>query len=232
MKNKNVKLAVVAAFSLGLLGVSLPAKREKEAPKIQSLRSDTLVVVKPVDTVVNVGGKKVLFIGDSHTANHSYGWQEILCYKTGMTMKNTAVGGKNTYWMLNQIVYTANKSFDYCFIYGGANDMYSSTSMFDAIDNIKSMIKVCKGNGIKPIVLTGFDPQLCIRKDKYPAYVSRYTKFQKMLLDSIKDATVIKSHFVTRADGDCGDYICHMTAKGHRKMADSIIKTMKFKAIK
>ena len=58
MKNKNIKLAVVAAFSLGLLGVSLSAKREKESPKVQSLKSDTLVVVKPVDTVVSVRGKK------------------------------------------------------------------------------------------------------------------------------------------------------------------------------
>jgi ribonuclease BN (tRNA processing enzyme) len=91
MKNKNIKLAVVAAFSLGLLGVSLFASREKGSPKIQSLKSDTLVVAKPADTVVSVKGKKVLYIGDSHTT-YAYGWQDRLCRRTGMTYLNTAVG--------------------------------------------------------------------------------------------------------------------------------------------
>lgn len=231
MKNKNIKTYIVLGLAMGVLGVGLFAGKGETSMEDPDSNLDTLTPIVQ-DTSVNVKGKKSLFIGDSHTANHAYGWQEILCYKTGMTMRNTAVGGKNTYWMLDQIVYAANKSFDYCFIYGGANDMYSNTSMVDALHNIKAMIKVCKGNGIKPVVLTGFDPQLCVRKDKYPVYVARYTKFQKMLLDSIKDAKVIKSHFVSRADGDCGDYICHMTARGHRKMAEGVIKEMKFEVVK
>ena len=227
MKNR-IKYLFALILLTGFFGAGLFAGKKEVLVDDPDLTIDT-ASLEPIDTLLNVKGKKALFIGDSHTANHSYGWQEILCHKTGMTMKNTAVVGKNTYWMLNEIVYAANKSFDYCFIYGGANDMYSSTSMVDAVQNIKGMIRVCKGNGIKAVVLTGFDPQLCIRNDKNPVYVSRYTKFQKMLLDSIKDATVIKSHFVSRSDGDCSDYICHMTAKGHRKMAEGVIREMKFK---
>jgi hypothetical protein len=227
-----MKTTTKYTFSLvlltGIFGAGLFAgEKDLKETKGAEIRTE-----KIEDTLIDVKGKKSLFIGDSHTANRAYGWQEVLCKETGMTGKNTAVGGKNTYWMLNEIVYAANKSFDYCFIYGGANDMYSSTSIEDALQNIKGMIRVCKGNGIKPVVLTGFDPETCVQKGKNQIYVSRYTKFQKMLLDSIKDATVIRSHFVSRSDGDCGDRICHMTAKGHRKMADGVIREMKFKTIK
>ena len=231
MKNQKLKIAFVLSLSVGILWTGVASRPTPKVQENLGKKLDT-VRVQPLDTVVSVKGKKSLFIGDSHTANHYYGWQLLLCNKTGMQMLNTAVGGKNTYWMLNQAVYSVNKSFDYCFIYGGANDMYSSTSMFDALRNIRGIIKICKGNGVQPIVLTGFDPQLCVRKDKYPIYVSRYTKFQKMLQDSIQDTRVIKTHFVSRSDGDCGDYICHMTASGHKKMAEGIIKEMKFKTIR
>ena len=209
-------------------GILISSPSSKRIVQIPS-PADT---ISSIDSQINVKGKKVLFIGDSHTANHSYGWQKVLCDKTGMVMKNTSVGGKNTYWMLNMAVYTANKSFDYCFIYGGANDMYSNTSMIDAVYNIKGIIRICKGNGITPVVMTGFSPELCVDRNNYSVYISRYSKFQKMLLDSIKDARVIKSHFVSRKDGDCGDHICHMTAKGHRKMGEGVIREMKFKVIK
>ena len=115
MKNKNTKLAVVAAFSLGLLGVSLFASREKETPKIQSPKADTLVIVKPADTVVSVRGKKVLFIGDSHTA-YSNGWQDRLCRRTGMTYLNTSVGGKTTTWMKGIASSSIHSGLNYCFI--------------------------------------------------------------------------------------------------------------------
>ena len=53
------------------------------------------------DTVISVKGKKALFIGDSHSAA-DYGWQHQVCKKTGMTYLNTAVGGKQTAWMLQE----------------------------------------------------------------------------------------------------------------------------------
>ena len=62
MKNKilNIKLALIAVFSFGVLCVSLFASREKKISKNLNLKSDTLIQVKPVDTVVSVKGKKVL----------------------------------------------------------------------------------------------------------------------------------------------------------------------------
>ena len=235
MKNKNIKLAVVAAFSLGLLGVSLSAKREKESLKVQSLKSDTLVVVKPVDTVVSVRGKKVLFIGDSHTT-YAYGWQDRLCRRTGMTYLNTSVGGKTTTWMKGIALNSVHSGLDYCFIWGGANDMAGTIKPALAVKNVQYIVDLCRAKGVKAIVLTGFNPKTCIdvtgRGQVWQKYPGRYIIFQKMLQDSIVGAKVIKSHFISRADQDCGDFICHMAASGHRKMADSIIKAMKFKTIK
>jgi hypothetical protein len=232
MKNKNIKLAVVAAFSLGLLGVSLFAKREKETIRVQSPKLDTAVSVRSVDTVVSVKGKKVLFIGDSHTA-YSNGWQDRLCRRTGMTYLNTAVGGKQTAWMAGEARQKITNYFDYCFIYGGANDMAGNRSPMKSVKNIQTIVNLCNKARVKPIVVTGFDPVTCIDvrgRDVYRGYPQRYAKFQQLLVDSIRGATVVKTHYISRTD--CGDFLCHMAASGHRKMADSIIKTMKFKIIK
>jgi len=232
MKNKNVKLAAAAVFSLGLLGVSLFAKREKETIRVQSLKTDTLIPVKLIDTVVSVKGKTVLFIGDSHTS-YSNGWQDRLCRRTGMTYLNTAVGGKQTSWMVEEARQKVTGYFDYCFIYGGANDMAGNRSPMKSVKNIQTIVNLCNKAQVKPIVVTGFDPVTCIDvrgRDVYRGYPQRYARFQQLLVDSIKGATVVKTHYISRTD--CGDFICHMAASGHRKMADSIIKVMKFKTIK
>ena len=232
MKNKNIKLAAAAVFSLGLLGVSLFAKREKETIRVQSLKTDTLIPVKPIDTVVSVKGKTVLFIGDSHTT-YAYGWQDRLCRRTGMTYLNTAVGGKQTAWMVGEARQKITNYFDYCFIYGGANDMAGNRSPMKPVKNVQIIVDLCIKAHVKPIVVTGFDPITCIDvrgRDVYRGYPQRYARFQQLLVDSIKRATVVKTHYISRTD--CGDFLCHMAASGHRKMADSIIKTMKFKIIK
>jgi hypothetical protein len=50
-----------------------------------------------------------------------------------------------------------------------------------------------------------------------------------MLLDSIHGAKVIKTHCISRTD--CGDFLCHMTASGHRKMAAKVIAELKLKKV-
>lgn len=235
MKNKNFKIAASVVFSLGLLGATLFGKKGRETTKVQSLKIDTPIVIKPVDTVVSVKGKKVLFIGDSHTS-YSHGWQDRLCRKTGMTYLNTSVGGKTTTWMKGIALNSVHSGLDYCFIWGGANDMAGTIKPALAVKNVQFIVDLCRAKGVKAIVLTGFNPKTCIdvtgRGQAWQKYPGRYVVFQKMLQDSIVGAKVIKSHFISRADQDCGDFICHMSASGHRKMADSIIKVMKFKTIK
>jgi hypothetical protein len=232
MKDKVIKMAPILIFSIGLLGASLSSSREKRDLALPSPKLDTAVVVKPVDTVVSVNGKRVLFIGDSHTA-YSKGWQDRLCRRTGMTYLNSAVGGKQTVWMVGEARQKITNYFDYCFIYGGANDMAGNRSPMKSVKNIQTIVNLCNKTQVKPIVVTGFDPVTCIDvrgRDVYRGYPQRYARFQQLLIDSIKGATVIKTHYISRTD--CGDFLCHMAASGHRKMADSIIKTMKFKTIK
>lgn len=194
-------------------------------------KKDTIITVVPrqgFDTVVNVNGKTALFIGDSHTANHANGWQVLVCKQTGMKMKNVSESGKTTYWMINMAVYTMRDNIDFCFIYGGANDMYSSSiTPEESVNNIKGIIKICKGRGVTPIVITGFDPKVTSTPNKN--YISKYTKFQTLLLTTIKDAQVIDTRVITKSD--CWDGLCHMSPSGHKKIAKKVISEMKLKTL-
>ena len=226
MKIKDKLLLTVLSCLLGWIVVYYLPNETVAASK------DTIIVAPtPVDTIVSVKGKKALFIGDSHTAA-DYGWQYQVCKKTGMQMINTAVGGKQTYWMLETARMNMSSNYDYCFIYGGANDMASNRPPMRSVKNIQRIVDLCKIHNIKPIVITGFDPITCVNvngRDVYKGYPQRYAKFQQMLIDSIQGAQVIKTHCISRTD--CGDFLCHMTASGHRKMATAVITGCKFKTL-
>jgi lysophospholipase L1-like esterase len=192
---------------------------------------DTITPIKPQVVVHDVNGKKALFIGDSHTAA-DYGWQYQVAKKTGMAMLNTAVGGKQTPWMLEIAKQNIHPGFDYCFIYGGANDMASNRQPMKAVKNIQAIVDLCLKKQVKPIVITGFDPLTCVvvgNRTALRGYPQRYARFQQLLVDSIKGATVLKTHCISRTD--CGDYLCHMTALGHRKMGEKVISSLAFKKI-
>jgi len=180
-----------------------------------------------VDTVNDIRGKRALFIGDSHTANHGYGWQVQLCQATGLIQNNIAVGGKTTSWMLQQAQMYVTSNYDYCFIYGGANDMYNSRiSAAMAFNNIQYMVNICKYKGVKPIVLTGFDYAVCTRTSN-KAYPGKGAELQRMLLGQLQGATVVDTRVVYRSD--CGDELCHMNYSGHKKMSEAVILACKFK---
>ena len=86
------------------------------------------------------------------------------------------------------------------------------------------------GNSNSAYIITGFDPVTCVDirgRDKYKGYPQRYAKFQQLLVDSIKGAIVIETHCISKTD--CGDFLCHMTASGHKKMCNFIISACKFK---
>ena len=68
MNIKDGILLMLASLVLGwLTSMVLFAKPQTPTPQR---------IVTPIvfDTVNDVKGKKALFIGDSHTANHGYGW--------------------------------------------------------------------------------------------------------------------------------------------------------------
>lgn len=221
-------ILLVAGFIITVMAWSKPLVTDPQA------LGELAIKTQPLDTtpiVYSVRGKKALFIGDSHTAA-DYGWQHQVCKKTGMSYSNTAVGGKQTGWMLEVANRSVTEYFDYCFIYGGANDMAGNRPPIKSVKNIQKIVNKCLQFGVTPIVITGFDPISCINvagRDIYKGYPQRYAKFQQLLVDSIQGATVVKTHCISRTD--CGDFLCHMTASGHRKMAECIISACRFKKI-
>ncbi len=233
MKNNKIKLGIVLSLSASLL--FLGGKGKENLPTKTTPLADTVKFLSSVDTPENVKGKSVLFVGDSHTT-YAYGWQDRLCKRTGMIYTNTAVGGKTTGWMLGVLRTNISSRYNYCIIWGGANDMAGMIKPLDAVRNVQKMVDICNSKGVKAIVMTGFNPRTCVdvsRQSKaWQPYPARYEVFQKMLQDSIKGAQVIKSHFISRKERDCGDFCCHMNASGHVKMADSMISRLNFKTIK
>ena len=225
---KRFKIISVVVVTLTILFASLMLISSQS---LKSVKVKKDVVKSPslnVDTVVDVNGKHVLFIGDSHTANHDFGWQVILCQKTGMKMNNTAVVGKHLPWMVSVARQTISPYYDYCFIYGGANDIHGNRNPYSVVKDVQKIVEMCTMNGVEAIVLTGFNAEECVRPLKgQEFYPKAYTRYQKILMDSIVDATVVDTRVVVRTD--CGDWTCHMHPTGHRKVANSVIKQMNFK---
>jgi hypothetical protein len=140
---------------------------------------------------------------------------------------NIAVGGKTTSWMLQQANMSLTSNYDYCFIYGGANDMYNShISVASAFNNIQTIVNMCNYKGVKAVVLTGFDYSVCTRTDNR-MYPVKGAELQRMLLSQLRGATVVDTRVVYR--GDCGDALCHMSYSGHQKTAKAVIKACRFK---
>ena len=214
-----------------LLQSSVPRPKKQEALLDSFVLLDSLVKLE--DTLIDVKDSFILFIGDSHTAN-PYGWQYKLSKAVGFEYKNVAVKGRTTTWMKEIAENTITEKYAYCFIWGGGNDMIRKTPVEFSVKNIQSIVDLCKQKGVTPIVLTGIEP-ICPdvrgRSEAWGNYIIRGEKYQQMLVDSIKGAKVIRTNFISRGDGDCADFICHMNPSGHEKMSVGIIKSMGFKLL-
>jgi lysophospholipase L1-like esterase len=226
---KNLIKAIILVIVIGILGFITSWKVWGNNKPIEDTVKIDTVKIKPQDTIVDVKGKYVLFIGDSHTSNPN-GWQTILSNKTKMRMNNISVGGKTTGWMLERAKESIHENLDYCFIYGGANDMFTkSITPKRAVSNIQQIVDLCHTYNIHCVVLTGFDPIKCTRTSN-PAYGPRYAQFQKILMDSISGARVVDTRVIDRTG--CWDELCHMNPEGHKKIGMKVIHDMKFHIIK
>ena len=116
---KNLVKAIILVIVIGILGFITSWKVWGNNKPIEDTVKIDTVKVKPQDTIVDVKGKYVLFIGDSHTSNPG-GWQSILSNETKMRMNNISVGGKTTGWMLERAKESIHEGLDYCFICKGA----------------------------------------------------------------------------------------------------------------
>jgi hypothetical protein len=234
----NIKDGILLMLASLVFGWAVSSTNQTNPlPQVDTPKVATKVVTTPTpqrivapisfDTINDIKGKKALFIGDSHTANHGYGWQVQLCSATGLIPNNISVGGKTTSWMLTQANLHVNSNYDYCFIYGGANDMYNShISAANAFNNIQYIVNLCVYKGVKPIVLTGFDYSVCTRTEN-KSYAGKGAELQRMLLNQLRNAQVVDTRVVYRSD--CGDALCHMNYSGHRKMCEAVISACKFK---
>ena len=216
-------IVLIVLIILSFIGISSTLYSKPNLP------NDTIIVIPKVqDTVVSVNGKYATFIGDSHTSNHNSGWQVVVCKKTGLRMNNLSVSGKTTGWMLEMAKTSLHKGIDYCFIYGGANDMFNSKITIEsAVKNIQKIVNICNSKGVKPVVITGFDPLICINTPENPNYKFKYSKFQNELIKKIVGGRVINTRVITKSD--CWDGLCHMAPSGHKKIGNCVIKEMKFK---
>jgi hypothetical protein len=217
----------MALGEIAVIDTTKPNNQQINNQQVITQINNQQVITKPQDTIVSVRGKKALFIGDSHTANHNYGWQIQVCQATGLVQNNISVGGKTTSWMLQQANMYLTPNYDYCFIYGGANDMYNShISAASAFNNIQAIVNMCNYKGVKAVVLTGFDYSVCTRTGNQ-MYPVKGAELQRMLLTQLRGATVVDTRVVYR--GDCGDALCHMSYSGHQKTAKAVISACRFK---
>jgi hypothetical protein len=223
MKLKDSLILTIASLGFGWVVVNATTPTQ-----VQTIQ-DTVKVDTPI--VVNVKDKTALFIGDSHTSNHNNGWQKVLSNKVGFNMINISILGKTTYWMLEQSHLKLNNKIDYCFVYGGANDMYTtSITVKEAVNNIKGIARMCNGLGIKCVIITGFDPIKCTNTPN-KNYAHKYNEFQKTLLNTnMEFAQVIDTRVVDKTD--CWDGLCHMNPNGHKKIANKVISDLNFVVLK
>lgn len=180
------------------------------------------------NNTIDLKNVPVLFIGDSHTSNHSWGWQILLKNKTKLELHNTSVVGKHVSTMLKTSKTIIKPYFKYCFIYGGVNDIYSKRNPYLVYKDIQIMVNICNLNNVKPIVIVGLNVNECIKTTRNQEYFKiNYIKYQHLLKDSISGAKIININSINRYD--CFDWICHMKYSGHKKLSDIIIKEMNFK---
>ena len=229
MKTSNLYYIVlfsVISYTFGVM--SSPVLYEAG---LKDLRLALDSISKPTGPV-NVSGKKALFIGDSHTSAYGWGWQDMLCQRTGMKLKNTAVVGKQTTWMSGRLKYYADTTYSYCFIYGGGNDIAAGVGPRKVYSNISAMVSYCEELNITPVVITGSDPEVVISpvSNHWKNYIRNKSKLQSLLVDSLQGAYVIDVRDLIEKK-DCADFLCHMKKSGHRKISGRILKRMNFQEI-
>ena len=202
-------------------------------------------------TVKKFFGKKaqpvgsVLFVGDSITAIEYNGepvtWTYPNIIKKELASKNVKVdvvakGGKRTDWILTNLTekLKTNK-YDRVYIYGGVNDMFSSTTKESALQNVQKMVDLIKSNGGEPYVIIGYDAETFMDENKLKptSYVptkagmvklkNRYIDYQNSLADTIKGATIVDKFDIPSSMTSDG---VHPTPSGQKIIAKKLLESL------
>ena len=202
-------------------------------------------------TVKKFFGKKaqpvgsVLFVGDSITAIEYNGepvtWTYPNIIKKELASKNVKVdvvakGGKRTDWILTNLTekLKTNK-YDRVYIYGGVNDMFSSTTKESALQNVQKMVDLIKSNGGEPYVIIGYDAETFMDENKLKptSYVptkagmvklkNRYIDYQNSIADTIKGATIVDKFDIPSSMTSDG---VHPTPSGQKIIAKKLLESL------
>ncbi|MEI7670371.1 MAG: SGNH/GDSL hydrolase family protein, partial [Pseudomonadota bacterium] len=159
----------------------------------------SLLFRKGGNKLINPKGKKILFVGDSHTAYtkqpirinptqiNGEGWASYLARIYGFTEINISVGGRASKYLMDKFLtyLETNAKPDVAFFYVGANDAFSPVSNKQAIKNIQFMIDTCNKKGITPVVITGYNSRkVIVNNPRLKGFTNVYGTFtQKNLWD-------------------------------------------------
>jgi lysophospholipase L1-like esterase len=177
---------------------------------------------------INVKGKRVAVIGDSHSALYGNGWQDELSWKYGFELNNLAVGGKSTPWMLETLkkFYSDGNKADVVFIYGGANDSFGNAKLENIVNNIQTMADLVRSNGGVPIVISGFNYEKAVKpkvSSKYVIGINRYRQLQQLIEKEIKNADVVSTWEDVNETTTSGDGF-HLPTSKQKLFADYVSK--------
>lgn len=195
---------------------------------------------------------KILFLGDSNTYDLPNNWTGYL--RNNLKMRNAKIiqkNGETTEWMKNQLAADLAKGnrYDYIFIWGGVNDIYSTGTRAGktrAIQNIKDMISMLRRakdtEGKFPEIVV-----LNIACDKLRTDSLRYATNEKLSDEFAREvmmipyARIVPTRDVLRMgkvpcealtsrqipslrQNICRDEMCHLNPKANKVLADYIQK--------
>lgn len=172
-----------------------------------------------------IQNEKVLFVGDSLTA-YQNGWQAQLSKEKNYQSTNIAVSGKRTDWMIDVLCDNLKtQHYDKIFIYCGINDLVTNYKAEIPLNNIRTMILICKKHNIEPIIVTGYNP-LIIRVGKNKNFETTVKYEYKRLQDSLLTITnvkIIEPAPLIKTDTNDG---IHLNSAGQKKFSEWIINHM------
>lgn len=237
--SKEEVLVGVGAFVIGYLIVN---SLSKSSPSSSSNKTTA---------IKNKSPKKILFIGDSHTAIKNknggavtYTYPNLLKKELepkGYTIDVLALGGETTQWMLNNLpAQLKGKKYDRVYIYGGANDASNASIPLEkAFSNIQKMVDLSSENGADVFVNQGYKIEgengkflnwrnmsvkgtLLKKPEDWIPYIEKKKELQRRLPLEIKNANFIPPYDLK---GETSDGI-HANAKGQQMVYEVFLKSI------
>lgn len=196
----------------------------------------TAILFESFTTIKNKKPKKILFLGDSITADSSSYANIIKQSSPDLQIDVQASVGKKTSWMLQKLkdLLASKKTYDRIYVYGGVNDIFSGQSKDVALSNLQSIVTLGNNSGADVFVIEGIDPdgfmdynkmpitQYVSSKQDYLPIIANYKDFQSDISRAIKKAKIVKRF---NLNGKTADGI-HPNSEGQRNISNEILKTI------